>query len=286
MARRGARSRLLFARAGIPAAVLVTFSKAGNINAVLRQERVVNEQRPFIPRQMDEAGLTPAQFRVVCRVARRGDCIESIPNIAAGCRLAIGTVKKVLPFLVANNVLAKEKRTGQTSIFKVNPPVKWQVAPRPKDNLGQKKSQHPKQTDTKANSQPSHPAQTTAHKGNPLEGNPVKGSLPVFEPVKRGLYRREYEGMIQDAETEIKMAKENPANRNRVLKPDVAGHCKFLRDEAEAKPEKSAENLKRAADLENSPANYCAGLTEQGKAIVTAWKNRIEEIRRAMNGQK
>jgi hypothetical protein len=32
--------------------------------------------------------------------------------------------------------------------------------------------------------------------------------------------------------------------------------------------------------------NYCAGkLTAQGKAIVSAWENRITEIRRAMNGQ-
>jgi hypothetical protein len=111
-------------------------------------------------------------------------------------------------------------------------------------------------------------------------------SPPVFESVKHGLYRREYEGMIRDTEAELKKARNEPRLRERVLEKDVAGFCKFLRDEAQAKPEKSAENIKRATDHEKNPANYCVGeLTEQGKAVVTAWKNRITEIRRAMNGQ-
>lgn len=113
-----------------------------------------------------------------------------------------------------------------------------------------------------------------------------RNAPPIFEPVKRGLYRREYAAMIQDAEAEIKTAKANPELRERVLKKDVAALCKFLRDEADAKPEKSVADLKRAAGLEKNPASYYAGqLTEQGKAIVATWKIRIAEIRRAMNGQ-
>ena len=127
---------------------------------------------------MDDAGLTPAQFRVVCRVARRGVCTESIPNMAAGCRLAIGTIKKSLPFLVSRNVLAKDKRTGRTSIYRVRPPAEWRVEPRPKDTLGQTVTQPIKQTDTKVNSQPHHPDQTATHKGNPSEGYPEKGGSP------------------------------------------------------------------------------------------------------------
>lgn len=148
---------------------------------------------PFIPRQMDDAGLTPAQFRLVCRVARRGVCTESIPKIAAGCRLAIGTVKKVLPFLVASNVLAKEKRSGQTSVFKVIPPEEWQVEPRPKGNLGQKTAQHPKQTDTEANSHPSHSDQKTAHKGNPIKAIPTRGNSPGLEKRDGGLITKDRE---------------------------------------------------------------------------------------------
>ena len=140
---------------------------------------------PFIPRQMDDAGLTPAQFRLVCRVARRGVCTESIPKIAAGCRLAVGTVKKVLPFLVASNVLAKEKRSGQTSVLKVIPPGEWQVEPRPKGNLGKKATQHPIQTDTEANSHPSHSDQKTAHKGNPIKAIQTRGNSPGLKKRRR-----------------------------------------------------------------------------------------------------
>lgn len=115
-----------------------------------------------------------------------------------------------------------------------------------------------------------------------------KGTItpPIFEPVKRGLFRREYEAMIRDAETEVKKARNDPTLRARVLKKEITRLCKFLRDEAQAEPEKSAENMKRATDHENNSENYCLGeLTEQGKAVVTAWKNRIAEIRNVMNGR-
>lgn len=135
----------------------------------------MSETRPFIPRQMDDAGLTAQQFRVVCRVARRGVCNESIPNIASGCQLAVGTVKKVLPFLVASNVLAKERRSGRTCIYQVRPVEEWRIEPRPKDNPCSTQAQPAKQADTKANSHPNPLDQTATHKGNPSEGDPKKG---------------------------------------------------------------------------------------------------------------
>lgn len=119
-----------------------------------------------------------------------------------------------------------------------------------------------------------------------ITGSNVKITPPIFEPVKRGLFRREYEAMIRDAEVELKKARNDPMFRERVLKKDVVGLCKFLRDEGEAKPEKLAENLQRATAQGKNPANYCPGaLTAPGDEIVTAWKNRITEIRAAMNGQ-
>lgn len=133
------------------------------------------------------------------------------------------------------------------------------------------------------------PAATeSGSKTNEIKLTKLRGDndLPVFEQVKRGLYRREYLAMIQDAEAEIKAVKTDAKFRKRVLKRDVVEHCKFLRDETDAKPEKSIANRRRAADLEKNPANYCAGeLTEQGRATIDVWKNRIVEIRRAMNGQ-
>jgi hypothetical protein len=116
-----------------------------------------------------------------------------------------------------------------------------------------------------------------------------KGEITIstFERVKRGQFRREYEAMICDAKADLKKARAEPKLRERVLKKEVAELCKFLRDEAEKKPEKSAGNLHRATAEEKKPANYCPGkLTEHGKAVFTAWENRIEEIRNVMNGVK
>ena len=74
-------------------------------------------------------------------------------------------------------------------------------------------------------------------------------TVPIFEPVKRNLYRREYEGMIADAKAEIERAK---CNRDLT---------------------------------EKGPQSYNLQLTELGRGIVKAWRNRIAEIQRVMNGQ-
>lgn len=135
----------------------------------------MSENLPFIPRQMDDAGLTPAQFRIVCRVSRRGVCNESIASIAKGCRLDRKTVKTALPLLVLRCVLAKEKRPGQTSIYTVKPPATWQIEPSPNATPAQMTTQVAKRTTTKPKSPPDHLAQMPPHKGSPSEGNPIKG---------------------------------------------------------------------------------------------------------------
>ena len=129
---------------------------------------------PFIPRQMDDAGLTPAQFRIVCRVSRRGACSESVGNMAKGCRLAVNTVKKVLPFLVSSNVLSKEKRTGQTSIFRIKSPAQWRIEPSPKDTPAPKTTKGVKWAIPQTKGHPSHLAQKTPHKGSPIKAIPLR----------------------------------------------------------------------------------------------------------------
>lgn len=132
------------------------------------------ENLPFIPRQMDDAGLTPAQFRIVCRVSRRGACSESVCNMAKGCRLDVKTVKIVLPFLVSCNVLSKEKRTGQTSIFRVKSPDQWRIEPSPKDTPAQKTTEGAKRTIPQPKRHPSHLAQKTPHKGSHNKAIPLR----------------------------------------------------------------------------------------------------------------
>ena len=59
------------------------------------------------------------------------------------------------------------------------------------------------------------------------------GTPPRFEPVRRGLYIREYELMLAHAKAELKPAKADPTLRERVLRPDVAELCAWLRKEAQ-----------------------------------------------------
>lgn len=132
------------------------------------------DKLPFIPRQMDDAGLTPAQFRVVCRVSRRGACSESVGNMAKGCRLAVNTVKTVLPFLVSCNVLSKEKRTGRTSIFRVKSPAQWRIEPSPKDTPAPQTTEGAKRSITQPKIHPSNLAQNTPHKGSPIKVLPLR----------------------------------------------------------------------------------------------------------------
>lgn len=132
----------------------------------------MNETKPFIPSTFDDFGFTPAQYRVACRVTRRGDCFESIPNMAAGCKLAVKTVKAAVRTLTNSGVFEKQSRPGRTSIFKLAPFAQWQ-RPSPKETLGVRRP------DTQAKRHPSGPTQKTPHKGNPIKVNPIKGINPL-----------------------------------------------------------------------------------------------------------
>lgn len=169
----------------------------------------VNEKRPFIPSALDDFGFTPAQFRIVCRVARRGDCFESIPNMAAGCRLAVKTVKAVIHTLTNRGVFEKQSRPGRTSIFKLAHFAQWRQ-PSPKETLGVERP------DTQPKQHPSHPTQTTPHKGNPIEGDPMKGKHPPDSATRKSGNKRELWQLLKDEKT----LKERLEAERESVKPD------------------------------------------------------------------
>jgi hypothetical protein len=82
------------------------------------------ERVPFIPAWLDDSHLTATQFRVFCHIARRGNCWESLPTMAECCRMRRPTVQTALGELAKMNVITKEKRTGQTSIYRLTPSPK------------------------------------------------------------------------------------------------------------------------------------------------------------------
>lgn len=166
---------------------------------------LANELKPFIPRTLDDFGFTPAQYRIVCRVARRGDCFESIQSMAACCKLSVKTVKSVIRTLTNCGVFEKKPRQGQTSIFRLAPYSQWRP-PSPRDTPGANRPA------TQPKGHPGYPVQNTSHKGNPIEGNPVKGEQ---SPPAR---KRESWQLLRDE----KALKERIEAERESVKPDKA----------------------------------------------------------------
>jgi len=169
------------------------------------------ERVAFIPSQLDDAGLSAAEFRVFCRVKRRGICSESIANIAAGCRLNTKTVKAVLKRLVVWSLVSKQKRSGETSMLICNPPSKWTL-PGPKQTLGQTRPQVVRGTGREAKAAPRDLGQTEPHKGSPSKVSPNKGRTPPSHAQRGKLTDAERISLdgerkrIEREETEIKNA--------------------------------------------------------------------------------
>ena len=147
--------------------------------------------QPFIPRQLNDYGLTLAEFRLVCHVARRGVSNEAILNIARICRMDFKTAKRCIKTTVRLNILHREYRQGRTLILKVHPISEWQ--PRPNGTLGVKRS------DTPPKRPPHQQDQTTPHKGNPIEGNPLKGETPpTLSTVDRISFEQELKRICKE----------------------------------------------------------------------------------------
>lgn len=102
---------------------------------------------------------------------------------------------------------------------------------------------------------------------------------PRFGPVPRGYFRKEYLGLIQDAEAEIARIRNLPGARERVLKREAKENIRFLLTE---RPTGWADRVKQ---IEGNPASYAEGpIRMEVTAITEAWSKRIIEIKAVMNG--
>ncbi len=125
---------------------------------------------PFIPGHLDDLGLTPQEFRIVCRVSRRGECSESMTNIARGCGLHLKTVRRLVGRLQALKVIEVSARPGITTIIRLGSPSHWlrpqhptQPNTLPNPIPGYSDGYTPTQSDTP------HPTQTDTPKGSPIK---------------------------------------------------------------------------------------------------------------------
>ena len=88
----------------------------------------------YISSRLDEAGLSMAEFRVLCHIARRGaSCTSSVATMAQICRASQKTVREVLKRLVDKGFVTRLDRTGKSTVYRIG-----NTAPLPKETSGSK----------------------------------------------------------------------------------------------------------------------------------------------------
>lgn len=84
----------------------------------------------FIHSELDDYGLTPVEFRVYSRLARRagqhGKHSESVPNMAREFDVSIRTIQYALKVLIACRLITRHSRPGKTDEYSLNPRSVWQ----------------------------------------------------------------------------------------------------------------------------------------------------------------
>jgi len=131
---------------------------------------------PFIPAWLDDAGLTPAQFRVACHIYRRGDSFSNAATIAKTCRLKRDTVFEALSHLETAGFIKRTSRPGQTTL----------IEPVPFEGMG---SDNPSRLGGREVSRlgGQDPSRLGGHKGNPIKDIPLRKVPKELFPISESL---------------------------------------------------------------------------------------------------
>ena len=133
----------------------------------------------FIHSALDDAGLSPAAFRVYCHLARRTlhsrmDKWPSAPAMAKVCRVHKDTVWKALKELIERGMIERESRTNTTSRHIITSPTKWT-----KERVGGKEGSAENEGRPTAENEGRPPAESKGHEGNPekvIQGRTAGGA--------------------------------------------------------------------------------------------------------------
>ncbi len=129
----------------------------------------MNEEQshnPFVPSELDDAGLKPAQFRVLCHLWRRGETFSNTATIAKVCRLKRNTVFEVLSDLEKAGLIRRTSRPGQTTL----------IQPVPFGDTGRKANPSPSGIQGVTRLGIRDPSRLGIHKGNPTKATPLRKS--------------------------------------------------------------------------------------------------------------
>lgn len=127
----------------------------------------------FIRGEVDDYGMSLTQFRIYCAIGRRGECYESIPQLARRVGMHPDTAWDAIRYLVGQQLVAKETRHGRTSIHRLTPISQWKQptgnegAPEIKGHPLKPGRRHRKRRGT-------HPPEIKGCKVDPIEVTPLK----------------------------------------------------------------------------------------------------------------
>jgi hypothetical protein len=152
-------------------------------DGVRQQMAGVKPSELFILGKIDDYGLTCAEFRLLCHIARRGDCWASLPSIATTCRMNLKTAKRAIKSLTGIKAIHRTHRNGDTLRLSLRPVDEWQ--PSPKEALGQNRPQGSNRAATETKTDPRGVAQKRPYKGSPSKGFPRRESQGPSSPSER-----------------------------------------------------------------------------------------------------
>jgi hypothetical protein len=138
----------------------------------------------FIHSELDDYGLTPVEFRVYGRLARRagqkGLAYESVARMAKEFGVSVRTVQRVLKLLIACGLIKRNARPGKTDLYSLNSRKLWQD----KEKLPATRAKLFPRREIRGSGAttegvvvtPEHGAVVTpeTYEGYPIEGNPLK----------------------------------------------------------------------------------------------------------------
>jgi DNA-binding MarR family transcriptional regulator len=144
----------------------------------------------FIHSELDDYGLTPIEFRVYARLARRagnGTAFESVPKMAKEFIVSDRTIQRALRVLIEAHLLHEQIRPGRTTLYILTPRRAWSSRSQLPHIRLQAKSKSSKRTgdhvtgDTTAGGDMRAGGGVTPQRGvvvtpQPDEGTPIEGT--------------------------------------------------------------------------------------------------------------
>lgn len=141
----------------------------------------------FIHSALDDAGLTPNQFRLYCHAVRRaggtsGTFWESIQNSAALCKIHVKTARKAVAVLLDLNLIQlAEHRNGRPKVYRITNLDEWKPLPigYPGIKLGRVSKWKGTPTNRIPPTLPNPIPPKVIPEGNPLKVMIIKSKVPI-----------------------------------------------------------------------------------------------------------